>query len=62
MSDESEFEIMSSQPERQAHSIVPEDTVFKFKVQPLVGVLRKFGYKLKMGYKLPYTTTTGGWF
>ena len=60
MSDESDFEIMSSQPEKQVFSSAPEDIIFKFKVQPLVGSLRKFGYRLKEGTNLPYTSFTGG--
>ena len=60
MSDESDFEIMSSQPEKQVFSSAPEDIIFKFKVQPLVGSLRKFGYGLKEGTNLPYTSFTGG--
>jgi hypothetical protein len=60
MSDDSDFEIMTSQPEKLIYSSVPEEAIYKFKVQPLVGSLRKFGYRLKQGTKLPYTTFTGG--
>ena len=60
MSDDSEFEIMSSQPDKQIYSSVPEDKIYKFIVQPLVSNKRKFGYRLKEGSKLPYTTLSGG--
>ena len=60
MSDDSDFEILSSQPEKQIYSSVPNETIYKFKIQPLVGSSRKFGYRLKQGTPLPYTTLTGG--
>ena len=60
MSDDSDFEILSSQPEKQVHASVPEELIYKFKVKTLVGSSRKFGYRLKQGTRLPHTTYTGG--
>ena len=53
------FELLSSQPEKIPYDEVPEDILFKFKVQDAV-TSRKISYKLKHGSFLPYSTNVGG--
>ena len=56
---EDEFEFVSSQPEKKAYETVPEETVYKF-IGKSPDDFKKFGYKLKVGSKLPYATKLGG--
>jgi hypothetical protein len=53
----SQFELMSSQPEPTLFDQVPKDTIFKIVVFKSNGVSSKFGYKLAAGKPLPYKTT-----
>ena len=60
--DESDFEMLSSQPEKERFLKVPEETTFKFKLDYSYSTegKRKFGYKLKKGLDLPYKACVGG--
>ena len=59
-SDSCDYEMVSSQPEKKVFSVAPEDQIFKFRIQPISGMLRKFGYQLKKGTKLPHSASIGG--
>ena len=55
------FVLLSSQPERKQLDKVPQETLFKFKIQTSDGdVPRKVSYKLKEGTALPYSTVIAG--
>ena len=59
--DNSDFEFMSSQPDKKMYESAPQDTKFKFKLlfkdseKP-----RKIGYLLKAGIPLPYVASNVG--
>ena len=53
----SQFELMSSQPEPTLFDQVPQDTVFKIVVFKQNGETSKYGDKLAAGKPLPYKTT-----
>lgn len=53
------FEMLSSQGRKESFSMVPEDTVFRFKIFDSYKT-KKFGYKLKEGVELPCVKEVGG--
>ena len=58
------FDLISSQPEIDYYSEVPEDKVYKFKFLSASAEddshKHKCRYNLKKGVALPYTTNSGG--
>lgn len=56
----SEFELISSQPDHPTYETVPEDKVYRIKVLDTKGAARKVAYPLRKGCPLPYTTQAGG--
>ena len=60
---DSDFEMISSQPDKLSYETVPDETVYRFKFfTSLISTPKKIGYKLKKGVSLPHSINSGGMF